>query len=69
LSIYRLLYAAFSVLTSLFCYAYSLQKKKEEAEEETIKRVSVWTVSRVGKDGVIDNEEVQKIADKCVSQI
>jgi len=34
-----------------------------------IQPASVWTTAHVGKDGVIDNEEVHKVADKCVSQI
>jgi hypothetical protein len=46
-----------------------LQKKKKETGEEMIPRASVWIAAHVGKDGVIDKEEVQKVADKCVSQI
>jgi len=46
-----------------------LQKKKKETGEEIIPRASVWIAAHVGKDGVIDKEEVQKVADKCVSQI
>jgi len=29
----------------------------------------VWIAADVGKDEVIDNEEVQKAVDKCVGQI
>lgn len=29
----------------------------------------LWKVARVNKDGDIDNDDVQKIMDKCVSQI
>lgn len=41
------------------------ENMKKETGEEMIPRASVWIAAHVGKDGVIDKEEVQKVADKC----
>lgn len=34
-----------------------------------VPRCSVWKACRVDKNGVIDNENVQGVVDKCVSQM
>ncbi|MCI05989.1 hypothetical protein A2U01_0027044, partial [Trifolium medium] len=37
----------------------------KEIGEQIIPRVDVWVSARVGKDGEIDNENVQSVKDKC----
>ncbi|WJX57197.1 hypothetical protein P8452_42781 [Trifolium repens] len=37
----------------------------KETGEKTISQVTAWVSARVGKDGEIDNENVQSVKDKC----
>ena len=39
----------------------------EESEVGEINCSQVWKVARVNKSGVIDNENVQRVVDQCVS--
>lgn len=41
----------------------------EESEVGEINRSQVWKAARVNKSGVIDNENVQRVVDQCVSRI
>ncbi|CAK8532890.1 unnamed protein product [Lathyrus sativus] len=37
----------------------------EESGEDEINHSQVWKAARVNKNGVIDNENVQRVVDKC----
>ncbi|KAK2420428.1 hypothetical protein QL285_031156 [Trifolium repens] len=46
-------------------YARLVDDMIKETGEKTISQVTAWVSARVGKDGKIDNENVQSVKDKC----
>ncbi|XP_058733074.1 uncharacterized protein LOC131604663 [Vicia villosa] len=46
-------------------YARLEEEMKQKSNEERIPRFELWKAARVNKDGDIDNDNVQKIVDKC----